>query len=376
MTETYQDAWPLDPDRAHCNHGSFGAPPIPVLDAQRAWRDRISANPVQFYQRDIGPAIAAARAEIAPFLGADDIAFVTNATTGVNTVLAGFPLRPDNEVLITDHTYGAVALAVQRYCERSDARPRVVPLEFDADDASIVDAVIGGMTDRTRLVILDQITSPTARRMPIEAIIAAARERDIPVLVDGAHAPGIEDIRLSELGADFWTGNLHKWVSAPQGAGALWIAPRWREQIRPLVVSWNESLGFPLAFDQTGTADPTPWLAAPTAVRFFADIGWSEVRSRNSALAGYGQRLVADALGVDVPDVSGGIPMRLVPLDGVADPDEPPQDLQARIAEKLGVEVAITRWRDRTFLRVSAHLYNKPEDYQRLAEGIASVVRR
>ncbi len=267
--------WRLDPDVAHLNHGSFGAVPGPVADVQQELRDRMHANPVRFFKVERQPLIEAAREAAAAFVGADPAGFalVTNATTGASSVLAGFPLEPGDEVLVTDHGYGAVTYAVERACARSGARLVTVAVPLDADAATIEGLITAAVTPRTRLAVIDHITSPTARLFPVERIVPALRERGVAVFVDAAHAPGMLPVDLAALEPDFWTGNFHKWPCVPAGTGGLYVAPRWRAQIRPLVASWNEPLGFPQAFDDYGTADPTAWLAAPATFDLLGGLG-------------------------------------------------------------------------------------------------------
>jgi isopenicillin-N epimerase len=197
------------------------------------------------------------------------------------------------------------------------------------------------------------------------------------VLVDGAHAAGMLELELDRLGADYWTGNLHKWCCAPRGTAVLHVAPGQREAMRPLVASWGEGDGFPRAFDWTGSDDVTAWLAAPRSLRLLDGLGWERVRRHNVELAVLGQRTVGQALGLD-PDRlprHAAVSMQLVPLpDGVAADPEAASALQAHIGEQIGVEVAVTSWRGAGYLRLSAHVYDAPADYQRLAADLPSLI--
>ncbi len=367
--------WRLDPSVAHLNHGSFGAVPVAVAEAQRSFQDRMHANPVRFFKSELRQGVAVAREYGAAFVGADPAGFalVPNATTGVNTVLASFPLEHGDEILLTDHGYGAVAYTVDRACAGTGAKPVTVALPLDADADLIVDALLAAITPRTRLAVIDHITSPTARRFPVEQLVPALQERGVAVLVDAAHAPGMVPLNLTALAPDFWTGNFHKWACAATGTAGLYVAPRWRDTVRPLVVSWFESFGYPEAFDHSGTADLTNWMALPTALDLLGDLGWDALRRYNSDLAARGQALVAGALGVDPAQLIGddGVSMRLVELPpGVAPDEEAATALWARISDELGVEVAVNGWNGRGLLRVSAQGYNALPDYQRLAEGL------
>ncbi len=371
--------WPLEPTVAHVNHGSYGAVPTPVLEEQQSWRDRMETNPLRFLRREAPAALASARAEVAGFLGAGpgSLAFVHNATSGASTVFAAFPLEPGDAVLLTDHAYGAVRIAADRFAPQRGARVESVHLPLAADDDDVVEAVLGAVHQRTRLVVLDQVTSPTARRLPLVRLVPALQERGVAVLVDGAHAPGMLAVDLDRLGADFFVGTLHKWCCAPRGTGVLHAAERWRPVLRPLVASWGEDEGFPLAFDDTGTEDPSAWLSAPRALRVLEGLGLDRLRRHNVELAVAGQLEVAAALHVPAADLprDSGVSMQLVPLpEGVADTPAAAGALQDRIGEQAAVEVAISSFDGRGYVRLSAHAYNAPADYRRLAADLPGLL--
>lgn len=371
--------WPLEATVAHLNHGSYGAVPIVVLEEQQSWRARMESNPVRFFTREVPEALRQARSEVAAFLGADldGTVFVANATTAVSTVLASFPLTSADAVLLTDHSYGAVRIAATRWTGRSGARLDIVHVPLESDDASAAAAVLDAVRDDTRLVVLDQITSPTARRLPLVELVPALQERGVAVLVDGAHAPGMLAVEVDRLGADFWTGNLHKWACAPRGTAVLHVHERWRRSVLPLVASWGEDEGWPDAFADTGTADLTAWLSAPRALRVLERLGLDRLRRHNVELAVAGQRAVAEALGVDPAGLprDPAVSMQLVPLpEGlVADPGSA-AELQARIGEEAAAEVAVTTWAGRGFLRICAHAYNAPAEYERVATDLAALL--
>ncbi len=374
-----RELWPLEPTVAHLNHGSFGAVPRSVLEEQQSWRDRMEVNPVRFFRRELAAALSTARGEVADSFGAQEesLAFVSNATSGAGTVLASFPIEAGDRVLLTDHSYGAVAIAAQRFVPERGGVLDTVAVPLAADDAEVVERVLAAVVDRTRLVVLDHITSPTARRLPVEQLIPALQDRDIAVLVDGAHAPGMIEVRLDDLGADFYVGNLHKWVCAPRGTAVLHVAPRWRSRVRPLVASWGEADGFPAAFDETGTEDATAWLSAPRALRALQHLGLERLRAHNVALVGWGQRLVANALGLSPADLSvpTSLSMALVPLPaGVASSTESALALQTRLGEESSVEVTVVSWGGQGLLRVSAQAYNCPGDFHRLADELPALL--
>ena len=371
--------WPLEPTVAHLNHGSYGAVPTAVLEEQSSWRQRMESNPVRFFNRELPGVLADARDEVAAFLGADPLgtAFVRNATTAVSTVLASFPLEPGQTVLLTDHAYGAVRIAAERFAGRAGARVEVVHLPLDEDHADHARRVLDATGPDTALVVLEQVTSPTARRLPLVELVPALQDRGAAVLVDGAHAPGMLAVEVDRLGADFWVGNLHKWCLTPRGTALLNAAPRWRATLLPLVASWGEPAGFPDAFADIGTDDMTAWLSAPRALRVLDHLGLDRLRQHNAQLAVAGQRIVAEALRLDpaVLPRDPAVSMQLVPLpDGLVGDTAEADALRNRIGDEVGVEVGVTAWAGHGFLRLSAHAYNAPDDYRRLATDLPALL--
>ncbi|HTZ92698.1 MAG TPA: aminotransferase class V-fold PLP-dependent enzyme [Streptosporangiaceae bacterium] len=370
--------WLLDPEVAHCNHGSFGAVPASVLEAQDAIRRQMAINPMRWFTRELPGLIAAARAEVAGFLGADanDLAFVSNVSAGVSAMAHSLPLSAGDEVLSSDHAYGAVSYALDRLCARTGARRVVTSIPYHSSDDEIVAAFAEHCTDRTRLVVVDQVTSATARLFPVEEVARLAHRTGARVLVDGAHAPGMLPLDVPSLGADLWVGNLHKWACAPAGSGALWVAPHCREEIRSLIVSWNEPDGYPSSFDSVGTDDLSAWLATPLSLRVLASLGLDRIRDHNEALVGWAQSTVAEVLGLPPDDLrhDPGLSMALLRLPaGLVDSLEEGLKLRDRMAE-TGVEMAIGYWARRGTIRLSAQVYNQPSDYERLAIGVRSLL--
>ncbi|MEU0550235.1 aminotransferase class V-fold PLP-dependent enzyme [Micromonospora sp. NPDC005979] len=372
----------LDPAVSHLNHGSFGAVPIGVQRAQQRLRDEMEANPLRFFTQGLVDRIAHTRRHLAGFLGADPegSALIGNTTTGVAVVLQSVGLRPGDEVLSTDHGYGAVSLAIARECRRTGAVSRVLPIPLDAGDEQIVQTIRAGLRPgRTRLLVVDQLTSATAKLFPTAAIVAVAHENGVPVLVDAAHAPGMLATTVASIGADFWAGNLHKWGYAPRGTALLAVAPQWRERIEPLVVSWEQESGFPARVEWQATLDYTSWLAAPAGLFTLRSLGVDRVREHNAALAAYGQRVVGDALGVppaQLPDPGGpGVSLRLIPLPaGTGTTIDAARALQTRIGERLAAEVAVMSWNGRGWLRLTGQVYNTADEYERLATRLPALL--
>ncbi|MDD9939293.1 MAG: aminotransferase class V-fold PLP-dependent enzyme [Myxococcales bacterium] len=369
--------WSLDEHVAFLNHGSFGACPTPVLESQQALRERMERQPVQMLHRDLGALLDVAREELARFVGADaeGLAFVPNATTGVNTVLRSLRFGPDDELLVTNQAYGACRNAVHFVADRAGARVAQVEVPFPCEGPQqVIDAIVGAVTERTRLALIDHVASPTGLVFPIAEITAALRERGVQVLVDGAHAPGMVELNVDAIGADYYVGNCHKWLCAPKSAGFLSVQPQHRSAIRPLTISHGasapEDRRFRAEFDWVGTIDPSAVLCVPEAIHTLAAFvpgGWPEVRARNHGLAVRARQLLCAALGAEPPcpeDMIGS--MAAVPLPP---PHGNPFKLHRILLEQHRIEVQVYPvGPGRRLLRVSCQLYNELEQYQHLAK--------
>ncbi|MEU3950166.1 aminotransferase class V-fold PLP-dependent enzyme [Streptomyces sp. NPDC029526] len=378
------DAWSLDPALLHLNHGSFGAVPRAAQERQQRLRAEMESAPVVWFPA-LPRRLAAARAELAAFLGAapDDLALVPNASAGASVVFAALERRRGGEIVVTDHGYGAVTMGAERLARRWGGRVRTarVPLDVDADRAC--EAVTAELTEATDLVVVDHITSATARRLPVERIAAETRRRGVPLLVDGAHAPGLIAAPLEGEPYDFWVGNLHKWGCAPRGTAALVARGPLRDELYPLIDSWGAGDPYPDRFDQQGTVDATGYLAAATALDLIGSTwGWPAARRYMDDLADYGARVIAAALadltGTDGGPVDVGMPvpgMRLVRLpEGLAHTRIAADALRDRMAREVGVEAAFTSFAGLGYLRLSAHVYNTAADYEHFAERCVPVL--
>lgn len=374
----------LDPAVAYLNHGGFGAVPLPVQRAQQRLREEMESNPHLFFTTGLMDRVEHARRHAADFLGADPegSTFIANTTAGISLILASIKIGPGDQIVTTSHGYGAVDMAVDRLCATTAATHTIIPIGLDATDEEIVSTVESAIRGRrTRLLIVDQVTSPTARVMPVSRLVGAARVHGVPIAVDAAHAPGALPVNVDQIGADFWVGNLHKWLFAPRPAALVHVGPEWRDRISPLVVSWDQHEGYPKNIEMQGTLDYTSWLAAPTAIQVMQNLGVDAVRSHNAALVKYGQNVVADALGLAA---SAALPepgaaeasMRVVPLpEGVAATHATASELRQRIADELRVIVTINPWQGQGLLRLSAQVYNRADDYDRLAAGLPRLIK-
>ena len=368
------------------NHGSFGACPGPVLEAQREFRGQLESEPVRFFVREFPALLDAARDALARFIGAEaaDVVFVRNATEGVNAVLRSLRFQPGDELLVTDHAYNACRNVVEFVAKRDRARVVVARVAIPINSAEeVVAAITRRVTDRTRLAMLDHVTSPTAMIFPIDQLVRTLEANGVDTLVDGAHAPGMIPLNVDRTGAAYYTGNCHKWLCAPKGAGFLHVRADRQEGLHPPVISHGYNTvpagrsRFHQEFDWTGTADPTPWLCIPRAIRFLDGLtghGIEDLMRRNHQLAVEGSRLLRRALEVQplCPDEMLGsmaavsLPDDARPLDGWTHP------LQARLFEQFSIEVPMFPWPapPRLLLRISAQAYNHVGQYEQLAAAI------
>lgn len=384
----------LSKDVVFLNHGSFGAAPKAVLDAQRALRERLEHNPMAFFIRDLEGLLDASRARLAAFVGAapTELAFVPNATTGVNTVLRSLRFAPGDELVTTNHEYNACKNALDAVAHDSGAKVVVARVPFPlSDPAEVLLAILAVVTPRTRLVLVDHVTSPTGLVIPLDAIAHELARRGIDVLVDGAHAPGMIPLDLHALGVPFYTANCHKWLCAPKGAAFLYVRDDRQKSVRPLNISHGansprtDRSRFLVEFDWTGTSDPTPQLCIGDAIACLEAMvpgGIAEIMKRNRDLALEARTILAKALRVDPPAPDAMIgSMAALPLpDGKAtvaaslygDP------LQEVLQKTWHIEVPIVPWPapPKRLVRVSAQLYDTRDEYVYLAEKLVTELAR
>ena len=404
VPRTAASAWALDPAVTFLNHGSFGACPRAVLEAQARWRERMEAEPVRFLALDLEGLLAGARERLASFVGvaADDLAFVSNATAGVNTVLRSLRFSAGDELLTTDHEYNASLNALRFAAARDGARVVVAHVPFPvADPGQAAEAILAAVTPRTRLALLDHVTSPTALILPIRELVGELTGRRVDTLVDGAHGPGMVPLDLDGTGAAYYTGNCHKWLCAPKGSAFLHVRRDRQSAIRPLATSHGASSRrtdtsrFRIEFDWTGTADPTAWLSVPDAIDAMGTMtpeGWPGIMAANHVLALQARDVLCDALGVEPPAPDGMIgSMATVPLPIDGGPAASLGDRALALESALrdrGFEVPVIPWpspwlvdsgdlpaatRGGLAVRVSAQRYNRREQYEALAAALVEI---
>jgi isopenicillin-N epimerase len=367
----------LDPDISFLNHGSFGACPRPVFETYQRWQRELEANPVIFIGRKVPELLKEARTQLAQYIGteADNLVFVPNATHGENIVARSLNLQPGDEVLTTNHEYGAVNNAWQFNCAKWGARyiNHPIPVPLTTPEA-FVDALWEGVTERTRVISLSHITSPTALIFPIELVCQRAREAGIITVVDGAHALGQIDLNLDKMGVDFYTGNGHKWLSSPKGSAFLYARPERQQMLEPLVVShgWtrrnSDSTQFLDYFTWIGTDEPAAYLSVPAAIEFQKQNNWPAVREACHRLA-----LEAQLRILELSDLSPLSPdsmwsqMCATPLPGKA------SDYKD-FWEKYKIVVPIFEWNGRTLIRLSIQAYNTPQHIDKLLEALQASI--
>jgi len=364
----------LDPEVTFLNHGSFGACPLPVLERCQEWQRELEREPVRFLARRLPELLDEARAELARYVGAapGDLAFVDNATAGVNVAARSLGLGPGDEVLATSLEYGACDLAWEHVCARVGARyvRAEIPLPL-AGSSDLVEALFASRSERTRAVFVSHVASETGLLLPIEDIAARARTEGLPLVVDGAHGPGQVPLDLDRLGADVYVGNCHKWLCAPKGAGFVHVRRGLQERVDGPVVGWGyeEEAGFVARIERQGTRDPSALLSVPAAIAFQADRGWDEVRARCTALARRSRDELCALLGTDPI-----APRELVlQMASVALPPCDGEELQRRLFDEHRIEVPVSR-RDR-LLRISVAGYTGREDVERLLDALPRLVR-
>jgi isopenicillin-N epimerase len=381
ITDKARDLFPIKEGLVYLNHGGFGVTPHEVMERRTGILQEIEEAPSSFFIHSCREKWHSVAAYVAKRLGvaADSLALVDNATDGINAVLRAFPIKPGDEILITSMAYGAIDLAADYFASRHGATLVRLPIAFPSPrPESCLDALKSAIGPRTKLAILDHITSSTALVLPLAEMATVCAERGVAVLVDGAHVPGNISFDISSIPVDWYVANLHKWYFVPRGCGFLWAAPHRRCGLLPNILSWEIKQGFPHSFEWTGTRDPSAWLSIPAAFAFMDRFGEADVRNHNHRLLREGMTLLADDwhVHIDTPDSMIGS-MTLVPL-----PDELPYSadergrvrLQKRLWDEFGIEVNPSfSYNNKIWLRLSAQIYNSLDDYEELSRAILAL---
>jgi isopenicillin-N epimerase len=384
QSSSFQQLWSLDTSVTFLNHGSFGACPTTVLEAQQRLRQQLEHEPLRFFGREWEPLLDEARKKLAEFVGGDaeDLVFVPNATTGVNSVLRSLVFHPEDEILTTNHEYNACRNALDFIASRTGARVVVAKIPFPIESPQeILEAVIEQVSPKTRLALLDHVSSQTGLIFPLQQLVKQLQQRGVDTLVDGAHAPGMLPLNLLEIGATYYTGNCHKWLCAPKGAAFLYVRRDKQPEIRPLTISHGansprtDKSRFQLEFDWMGTDDPTAYMCVPEAIAFMGSLlpgGWNELRQRNHQLALQARQLLCEALDVSMPcpdEMIGS--MAVVPMPEVLE-SRNFMALRDELFDRFGIQVQVVPWQEKPKLlvRVSAQIYNTPEQYEYLGKAL------
>ena len=370
--------WVLAEEGTFLNHGSFGACPRVVLAAQARIREAMEAQPDQFFRNGIMPGegvttLRTAASDVAAFVNAghDQLAFIENATAGVQAVLRSLDFAPGDRILITDHTYNAVRLMVEARCAETGATPLVVKIPIPASADAIVARFEEALTARVKLAIIDHITSPTALLMPMDRLVAALRASGALILVDGAHGVGQVPLDLRALEVDWYVSNMHKWLFAPKGSAFLYASRDVAARTRPNVVSHFIALGFPQSFDFTGTRDNSAWLAVPAAIRFFDELDPVAARRYQARLLRIASDLLptVGARPVGPTDMCAAMRSFVLPTAGEATPADAAEVMRG-LWEKDRIQAMLTVFGGELLLRVSAQVYVDEGDLHRLADTL------
>jgi len=386
--------WQLDQSVTFLNHGSFGAAPVKILKLQQKLRTRLEAEPVHFMIREMEPMWYEARKITAEFLGCkpQNLVFVKNATMGVNTVLHSLKFEKGDEVLMTNHEYGACSNALKWYAAKNGWKVQIAEISYPlSSEDDVTEAVMKAVTPKTKFALLDHITSATGTIFPVEKIVPLLKAKGIEVMIDGAHAPGMLDLNIEKTGADYYTGNCHKWICSPKGSAILYVSEEKKSKIQPLQVSHTydkpvtEEEKWAGSFFWPGTDDYTAFLCVPAAIEFMGSVykgGWNELRSRNRSLVLNARKKIAETLGSELP-VPGNMIGSLANIS-LGKTTLPPfgfnyiQPLQEKLFTRFKIEVPLmifSRENPRLWVRIAAQAYNDFSQYEYLAEALATELK-
>jgi isopenicillin-N epimerase len=385
----WSDAWSLRPGVTFLNHGSFGLVPRAVQFERQKWQQRLYSEPVDFFVRQMEAELSLVAKRLGGLIGAPprDLVFVDNATVGMNIVAQSLALKPGDQILLTDHEYGAVRRIWQKRCDQTGAKLVIQALPEPLNSAAaVVDQLFSAVTPQTKLIVFSQISSPTAVILPAKEICQRAREARIPTCIDGPHSLATLPLNLEKLGCDFYCASCHKWLCAPNGSGFLYVAKKHQSKLAPLIVSWGGSVaGLPPTwqdeYNWLGTRDPSAILAIPAAIEFLEQAGWTTFRETTHQMAQVARQRISELTGLeplvpDSPEWYGPMIALPLPLQGLTAPDQGHRDpLHNKLWSEYQIEIPITWWRGKRLLRVSCHLYNTLDDIDRLVKALKHELR-
>ena len=385
--------WTFDPSRVFLNHGSFGACPNFVIKEQRMWQNLMEKEPVQFFEELMPDILVKSRTALAEFLACDanDLAFVSNATSGVNTILRSLQFEKGDEILVPNHAYQACRNTIDFVASRWGAKVVEVAIPFPIDGPQmVIELMKSACSERTKLVMIDTVTSPTGLRMPFEELTAFFEGKGVEVLLDAAHGIGMIPLNLGKLGASYVTSNCHKWLCAPKGSAFLYVRTDKQSKIQPLTISHGHT--FPLGdttrfrheFDWTGTQDISGWCAIPAVIEGMSkliDGGWEAIMQHNHDLAIQGRDILCERLGIEQPCPNEMIAcISTIKLPGEIPAKQKmhePDPLHHVLSEKYNIQVPVWSWPspEGRYLRISAQLYNSIEQYELLADALVNELK-
>ena len=393
MTSQYSKHWSLEQSRLFLNHGSFGACPDFVIAEQRKWQELMEQEPVRFFEELMPGLLQSSRQALGKFLhcSPEDLAFVSNATSGVNTVLRSLQFERGDEILVPNHAYQACRNSIDFVARRWGAKVVEVNIPFPIEGPqTVIGLMKSAYTSKTKLVMIDTVTSPTGLLMPFEELTAYFESRGVEVLLDAAHGIGMIPLNLVTLGASYVTSNCHKWLCAPKGTAFLYVREDKQKKIQPLTISHGhtyplgERTRFRHEFDWTGTQDISGWCALPAVIEGMADLvdgGWEGIMQHNHELAIQGRDILCDRLGIEQPCPNEMIacistiklPGEILPKEKMHEPDP----LHHILSEKYNIQVPVWTWPSPAgrYLRISAQLYNSIEQYERLADALVNELK-
>ena len=393
MASQYSKHWSLEPTRLFLNHGSFGACPDFVIAEQRKWQNLMEQEPVRFFEELMPDLLQLSRQALGKFLhcSPEDLAFVSNATSGVNTVLRSLQFEKGDEILVPNHAYQACRNSIDFVAKRWGAKVVEVAIPFPIEGPqTVMDLMKSGYTSKTKLVMIDTVTSPTGLQMPFEELTAYFEAKGVEVLLDAAHGIGMIPLDLATLGASYVTSNCHKWLCAPKGTAFLYVREDKQKKIQPLTISHGHT--FPLGettrfrheFDWTGTQDISGWCSLPAVITGMAELvagGWEGIMQHNHELALQGRNILCDRLGIEQPCPNEMIacistiklPGEIQPIEKMHEPDP----LHHILSEKYNIQVPVWTWPSPAgrYLRISAQLYNSIEQYEQLADALVNELK-